>query len=438
MTSNIGWNLEFAVVKNRDVCLQRIGLLKPAWCLTYNISDAKAITEASPETNVIIRHFPDGNVNPKLSADQWMKKYEGVAKAGYHIESTNEDGLQISWLTDPQKGILPAALKRGWKICAPGLQTGVPEPDEWPSVRPFFDLLAQYPNQLRFSFHEYFSAVPISGMAGKRLDSELAKSWSPEMPLPDKSQHWWHAGRMVDFGFAYLDANNLPHPPMVITELGMATMTDQKPWLQTLKKTPPYQDNSNGWLAMSNQFQEWWPDVTPARRYAQMLIWLDKNIYRPNNIPCIVYCYGADWNRPPGSEQDWKPFDIEAYPEIFDELLAYANSTPAPVSPPASPPPVSPPPSLVGTPKEVSNEYWVPVTIAPTGPFANVRGAPSLHAKQVWQMLEPMAAEIDLFEIVMDTNTPDSTLRWFKFRTATRAVAYSRSDVVTITGATSV
>src|SRR6185369_17301637 len=101
-------------------------------------------------------------------------------------------------------------------------------------------------------------------------------------------------------------------------ELGMATMTDQKKWLQTLKRTPPYQDTGNGWLTMSAQFQEWWPDISPARRYAQMIAWLDKNLYAPNNIPCIVYCYGADPNRQPGSELDWKPFDVEN-DDFFDE-----------------------------------------------------------------------------------------------------------------------
>src|SRR5580765_6271610 len=323
MPSNIGLNLEFAVIPDRNDTLSKLAQLKPSWNLTYSVADANAVRQATGG-EVIVRHYPDGGVNPNLTADQWMKKYEGIANANLWIEADNEDGLLVDWLTNPQTGILPAALKRGWRICAPALQTGNPTgtPEQiiaaWKSARPFFDLLTRYPNQLRFSFHEYFSAVPTSGMGGKPLDTPTARSWSPDAPLPPKSLRYYHCGRFFDFGLAYLDSVGLPHPPMVVTELGMATMTDQKQWLQTLLKTPPYADTSNGWLTMSNQFREWWPDISPIRRYAQMIIWLDRNLYAPNNVPVIVYCWGADPNRVPGSEQDWKPFDVN-YQEFFDE-----------------------------------------------------------------------------------------------------------------------
>src|SRR5262249_24723865 len=146
---------------------------------------------------------------------------------------------------------------------------------------------------------------------------------------------------------------------------------------------------SNGWLTMSAQFQEWWPDISPARRYAQMIAWLDKNLYAPNNIPCIVYCYGADPNRQPGSEQDWLPVSVEN-DDFFDELLKYANAAPQTAPQPAPTPTVvnrTLPPVAQTTvefepavlPSPAGTEYWIPVTIAPMGPFANVRAAPTTH-----------------------------------------------------------
>src|SRR6185369_13509581 len=101
----------------------RLDALKPEWCLTYSVADAIEIRKVTGG-NVVVRHWPDGGINPKLSASDWMKKYNGVAAAGFFAEATNEDGTQIPWLCDPINGIIPNALPRGFLISAPATATG--------------------------------------------------------------------------------------------------------------------------------------------------------------------------------------------------------------------------------------------------------------------------------------------------------------------------
>src|SRR5262249_39590496 len=155
--------------------------------------------------------------------------------------------------------------------------------------------------------------------------------------------------------------------------------------------------------------------------------------------PCIVYCYGADPNRLPGSEQDWLPFSVEN-DDFFDELLKYGNSTATPQPAPTPPVVVSQSTRIAQStgefepavlPTAAGTDYWIPVTIAPSGPFANVRAAPSVRGTLLWQLLHPMSAELDLFSILPDTEENNPGLRWLRFRTSSSSAAFVRSDVVT-------
>lgn len=75
------------------------------------------------------------------------------------------------------------------------------------------------------------------------------------------------------------------------------------------------------------------------------------------------------------------------------------------------------------------SDSWLPVTIAASGDFANMRAEPSTDSALVDKLTTPQDAELDLLNVQTEDRTNPAALRWFCFRQTTRSF-WLRSDVV--------
>lgn len=79
----------------------------------------------------------------------------------------------------------------------------------------------------------------------------------------------------------------------------------------------------------------------------------------------------------------------------------------------------------------MSAENWLPVCIAASGDFANMRAAPSTDSALVDKLTTPQDAELDLLNILTEDRSNPAALRWFRFRQEQPARTFwLRSDVV--------
>lgn len=424
MSIPLGINVEFGggTVENRERAMRRFRELQMETALTFNVSDAKELRQNKPDAEIIVRHYPDGGKNTALTESQWAAKYQDVAAAGFRIAVTNEDGVPTDWLCDPVRGILPNALRRGWKVNAPCVQVGVPNPDQYRAAfLPIFELAARYPGQLGCDFHEYFYKSPINGMTDHTTNA-AAERWGPDYPLPvlDRAagMRYWHLGRFIDFGLQVCDDAGLPHPLLFRSELGMELFPD--PNNRATGATGP------GWLGWRNDMKAHWPQWSPARTYAKMLIWIAEKLDKPFGVRSAIYCYGAVQGRT--GDQDWAPFDIEGrtsggtiaangLDDFWDEMYQYAARQSVP-----EPPPVSPPPPIVIPPKE--EDMWIPVVLDalddpnPAERYANVRDMPTTKGSSVrWRITEPTIVQLSVGGgFPSDVIAPYGAGRWLPIR----------------------
>lgn len=321
MTMNkFGFNIQFAQVANSNECLNRLNQYKPAWNLTYSVNDANEIRKRTGG-NVIVRLFPDGGVNEKNNLAWFINKYRGVAEAGHWIEVTNEY-ISVSWL----KIVLPAVLAMGWKICAPAFATGTPEPADWLYSFVFMlRLAAQYPNNFRFSVHEYMPVSPFNMILGSEF------TFSSNLPGPT----WYYNGRFEQFAYPVCAKLGLPLPRYVVTEAGGANQRGSRSNIQV------YSGGwTNGFKAYEAYYEKQFPGLTGAQIYAKLNTWLVDNFYDRSGSLCdgyILYCYDDDRNLPKNSQNDWSGFAVANEPDFWAEYDAWFNSKQGEVSVPTPP-----------------------------------------------------------------------------------------------------
>lgn len=320
MRSLIGFNVDQSTVKNWPRFVSHLDKTRPAWCLTFGVDSANALRKAGVQ-NVAVRIFNgEGSVAGKMNANDLMRRFQNVADNGHFCELTNETGLQTTWL----KTVLPTMLARGFKVTAPALSSGTPEQTDYAGIRGLVEIAAQYPDTFRFSVHEYLPYVPFN---------VLARYWSPSMPLP--AQPWYYNGRVESMLYPYCDQWGLPRPRYIVPELGIAAENGA----QNAPRVSNGYPGPNGWYSIAGWLEACYPNASAAQTYARMISYLARVLYGRPESGCdglCIYCLGADWNRPKGSQDDWSGFDLERDPEPFyTEFEAFAMSStptlPAPV-----------------------------------------------------------------------------------------------------------
>lgn len=76
-----------------------------------------------------------------------------------------------------------------------------------------------------------------------------------------------------------------------------------------------------------------------------------------------------------------------------------------------------------------AQEQWLPVTIAASDDFANMRAAPTTASAIVDKLTTPQYAELNLMNVLTEDRTNPAALRWFHFRQPTREF-WMRSDII--------
>jgi hypothetical protein len=312
---------------------------------------ARELKDRLPNTNVIFRYngnlgksAGDGDLHNKYLPEEWLDAM--LARIGgdtrIMLHTTNEPGLSrrlIKWHED----LIPLANARGVSLCVINLATGNPEPEkrnpntgaieqesQWEIAEPLLKLLAVHRQHI-LGLHEYFGAVPTSGMITRLPTLIMPGEWPAKAIFP-----CYHLGRFK-FLLEYCNRHNIKHPRIGLTEHSADDTSDIKTdYLDKLKKTPPF-PNIRGYKTLRNQWQDWYGAMgwTLGRTLGEMLAWADTAIYQGSPVEFqSVFSYG--------NSGGWESFDTADDTDYQQFIIQYAQTTPEqpPVLYPALPTPL--------------------------------------------------------------------------------------------------
>jgi len=221
---------------------------------------------------------PNYNLSPKAAADlHWAKIKTQIPpeldKSITWIEVINEpDKNKADWLGYFSYEIAILANLDGYKILSFGWSGGEPEPSHWftDGIVKYLNYCADNPGKAGISVHEY------------NFGMESFESVYP-----------WLIGR---FEFIHLacDANNIPYPPIVITEFGFAYNDIPDSWPQIeeflFKSCAVYAQypnvlgaalwylGGNGW---DNIYLKWQPHIPKVEQLMASTVYPDPEIPDP-------------------------------------------------------------------------------------------------------------------------------------------------------------
>ncbi len=321
----MGSHISLNVLGDRNISKERLLLFaaraKPTvMVVMQNSTLAAEIKFASPQTNVIYRHWPDDNIHLRYSPEQYldacMQRTGGNKSLTYY--TCNEPSLNRSIINWHVKTVEKAS-PRGIKLCVLDIATGNPEPSQWIVAEPLLYALRDHPEHV-LGLHEYAGGIITSGFTGGTPTFIKPEQW----PQDISKITLWHMGRFK-FLLEFCEKRNIKPPRIVITETGFDDTSDIKDWLNTLKHFIDGTENSiRGWKSLFLQWKDWFPDWTAERAYYEQLAYADRVIYRPYGIEgqCI-FSYGT-----------WKNFGVDK----ADELLSLIEKSVTPDEPPQIPP----------------------------------------------------------------------------------------------------
>jgi hypothetical protein len=350
--SRISVNIHGQNVPSKDKLFSWLTALNPVAVLVMDEPGlAREIKDRLPDTTVIFRWNGDGgdaNSYQRLMPAQWLAMMMDKLKGDRRIMlyTNNESGLPrrlVAWLTE----LIPLANAIDVSLCCVNLQTGNPEPEklddkgniiqesEWDVLRPVLELLAVN-RQHALGIHSYAGGVITSGLIGGNPTMIAPGEWPAAVPFTR-----WHLGR-EKFLYGYLDRHKIAYPRIIITEHGFDDTSDIKPYLDGLRKTPPY-TNIRGWKTLRNQWAAWWPMWDAEEAYFEQLKWANEALYKGTAVEAqLLFCYG--------NSGGWEGFQIDDAPELQRLLVEYARQEPEEQKPVPTTPayPLFPPPQYDG------------------------------------------------------------------------------------------
>lgn len=185
--------------------------LEPAYMVVFTtakdfqqgVDRARVIKAASPNTEIILRVWPDDRLSSILrNADEWMERQGRYLSDDYILMIENEPNID----TDSERiislylDIMDLAGERGQRIC-------------WG---------AWFPGQPTDHEHGYIELLPLFRRSAEWAARGVKFVYGPHAYF-DPAHEWhryWLAFRQQIFAFRVCDANNVPRPPMVLTEYG--------------------------------------------------------------------------------------------------------------------------------------------------------------------------------------------------------------------------
>jgi hypothetical protein len=332
--SRLSYNIHGQNIVDKDRLFSHLVTLNPAAVVCMDEPGlAREIKDHLPNATVIFRwngDGGDGNIYQRMMPAPWlammMDKLQGDRRI--MLYTNNESGLPrrlIAWLTE----LVQLANEIDVSLCMLNTATGNPQPDDWEMAKPVLELLAVN-RQHVLGLHEYAGGVITSGLFGGYPDNAGVEPGKPGGLNLIPRGNWpddvskvtrYHVGRFK-FLLDYCDKEKIKHPRIIITEHGFDDTSDIKPWLDKLRKTPPFQ-NIRGWKSLSHQWLVWWPEWSAQQAYFEQLRWANETIYKGSPVEAqLMFCYG--------NSGGWEGFQVDDANELQSLLVQDAQATPEP------------------------------------------------------------------------------------------------------------
>lgn len=323
--------------------------LKPPVLLQImNSALAQKLAAVLPETMVILRLFPDADL--EMDAAKWVRDNAGFAQGGIWLNVLNERRFgqaSIDWCLKAMQTVLDESLDV--RLIVGNWGIGSYQYDQVPMLAPILQMCSNYPDKFMLGLHEYFAGHIASGLGGGR-EAEMIQPETWPRGQDAKGIARYHVGRhkwICD----YARTNSYEDARIVITEFGADRLDDVKGWQQSLIKTDGF-DQIRGYHTLKSQWEAWYTsewfqqsglmaDKDTAHIYHEMLKYADENLFDPMIVGACVF----GWN----TNRDWIQFDVSGDYEW--QALMLAGATAPPVEPPTEPP-TEPPVDVVTIPRD--------------------------------------------------------------------------------------
>ena len=336
----IGFNIHAQGVKDTARLMSWCAENKPAWMgVMDGVGLAKAIRQASPDTQVWHRAYPSGGdeaIWKRISPQQWVaqarRELDGTGLWAYCLNEPGFDQDMLRWLCEA----IEAAGSQGVKLVVGNFSVGTPEPDQWrsPQAARLLRLLDAHRARVILGLHEYAGGVVTSGFIGGAPNStQYHRDFIPRENWPDRAEAadmtMWHIGRLK-FMIAACKAQGIQPPRVLITEAGFDSLKsdpnpDLRAWLDSLPDSDGFE--ARAWRGLRQAWAGYYPQWTHEQAYAEQLRYVDDVIYAGLPVEGLqVFCYGH-------KDAQWAGFDVEGYETLLGALAA----RPEPITPPPIP-----------------------------------------------------------------------------------------------------
>jgi hypothetical protein len=293
--SRLGLNIHAAYTHGRDqIIIDHVRAAKPRAVLVMDgIALALAIRRASPETEIVYRHYVPDDVYMHQTPGQWFAQHRSFAETyGFTLYVLNEPNFTsavINWLAE----VALLCLRNGIRAVIGNWSVGRPEPTQWVLADSLLKLIIASRHLLTLGLHEY---APLLMQYEARADPRILPNTAPPRT--------WLLGR-----WRYL-LDRYPDVPVMITEFGWDAISAVRQWQEPRaggwKKHIGYLSSRPFWQA--NQPEH--PDVYAARQVE----WALKHYYSYSQIRAVLlWCAG-------GSEPDWSDSDVTRVPDFLRAL----------------------------------------------------------------------------------------------------------------------
>lgn len=314
---SVFYNIRAQFIEDENYLINLIRLHQPKWALVMDgLGLAIKLRQASPNTNIIHRTWPDGDNGLKDvgSPSDFIKRKTEELKGtdGIWAYTVNEIGLQQDWHIELIQRLAALNWPFNVVICNPSV--GTPSNvDEWKSDKTLqlLRLADQYREHVVIGMHEYAQGLITSGLQDKHYETNPTL-W-PSVIDPKKNN--WHCGRfkwLVDVCIA----NRILAPRIVITEFGFGNSDGNIQELPT-----------GAWHTLDTYWYNLWhKDAQTA--YSDQIIYADNVIYKYGN--CVeaelIFQYG-------GKESGlWNAFDVEKAHSLHATLVEHEHSMVSPTT----------------------------------------------------------------------------------------------------------
>lgn len=306
-----------------------------------------------PNCNIYIRNIDydgDGNDFSQFTPQSYFDKYGPLTEGILGIQISNEPQFTPA-LGKQMLPFLQEAVNRQIKVSSPGIAVGntPSSADGWNQYHDLIDYICHHPFYITLDVHEYFAALPTSGMITVQTQPGEVLYFTTALDTPAKWQpktladftNNYHVGRIRHL-FDYARRQGWPAPVVDISEFGADFVKDNQTvenWLRSIPADGA--PNIEGYQTLGTYWHLKFPQWTKSQTFYECLLWLWTNILKPAGVRSTRIFV---WND--GSL--WKNFNVSKDDALLLWLENYSlgTSAPAPIPPtkPPEPPKPTPPP----------------------------------------------------------------------------------------------